>query len=287
MRGLRFEERLLEAGYVARREELLAVEGALATRHLNGGARALLLEGPPGCGKTALAEATAAALGGPFVFSLLHSWSGDEDLFRGVDVAAAVAGDAEHVHQDGVLAVAARLSQQATQEAPVVVCLDELDKAPERVEALLLDWLQTGRVPVQPGEHLQTRLDRVLVFLTSNDQRPLGDALLRRCRRVAMRPLPADLTARLIAERAQVPQGVATLTWRLMRAVAEQEGTVLSLQEGVRCAGEIVACAESAHDVRLILAGWAARTEAGREAARKMDVSPLWGEVVRHRRSEA
>jgi len=273
------EKQLLSVGYEARREELLALAGALQAQ--GGGARALLLEGPPGCGKTAMAESTAKALDAPLVYHLLHSWSGDDDLFVGVDVAAAVAGDSEHVRQDGVLAVAARLSQTHDR---VVVCLDEIDKAPERVEALLLDWLQSGRVPVRPGEHLTTQLDRVVIVLTSNGARPLGDALLRRCRRVQMRPLPEDTCVRLISERAHVPQGIARLTWRAMRALAQAEDTVLSVQEGTRCAEELCAIAENVADVRSILSGWAARTNEGHRAAVAANVSTLWGEIIASRR---
>lgn len=276
---------LSRAGYYARREEVLAVQAALATRRLpGGGARAILVTGAPGCGKTALAEATAEAVGGRLVFAQLHAWSGDEDLFRGVDVGAAVAGDSEHVHQDGVLAVAARLSHEAGEDGLIIVCLDEIDKAPERVEALLLDWLQTGRVPVRPGEHLSTRLDRVLVFLTSNGARPLSDAFLRRVSRVQMRPLPTDLVVRLIAERAQAPVGVCRLVWRAMTEVSAADETTLSLQEGVRCVADAMAVAASIHDLRLVVQAWAARQDEGRAEARRVDLAPAWGEIVAHRR---
>ena len=278
MRPSEVREKLLSAGYESRREEEIALAGAL--RPSGDGARAILLEGPPGCGKTSLGEAWASATAAPLVYALLHSWSGDEELFCGVDVAAAVAGDAAHVRQDGVLARAARLSHD---HDSVVVVLDEVDKTPERTEALLLDWLQSGRVPVRPGEHLTTRLDRVVVLLTSNGQGELGDALLRRCRRVGVRPLPVDTTVRLIASRAGVPAGVARLAWKAAREVAGRE-TVLSLQEGERLAGELWAVAESAADVRLSLAGWAARDEDGRRRAERADVSALWGEIRAQRR---
>ena len=153
----RLTDRLLSVGYHARREEALAVEGAL--RALGAGrVAALLCEGPAGCGKTCLAEALAELLGGGYIYHLLHSWSDDQELLVGVDVAAAVAGDAEHVRQPGVLARAAELSQTATREAPAVLCLDEIDKVQEGTANLLLDFLQTGRVPVRPGEHLATDL---------------------------------------------------------------------------------------------------------------------------------
>lgn len=245
----------------------------------------MLVEGAPGTGKTALAEAIAKATGAEYLYALLHPWSGADELHAGVNVQAAVAGDAERVHQPGVLALAA----EASQRGRVVVCLDELDKAPEATEALLLDWLQSGRVPVRPGHHLQTRLDRVLVIITSNGQRELSDALLRRCRRLRMAPMADNLRIRLAAERSCAPMGVVRLIDRACRAVAHQEGNdALSLQEIAHACREAWEMAESVEDVAEIVAAWAARTPEGAEAVRTADarkaIIGAWGEIAAQRR---
>jgi MoxR-like ATPase len=276
-------EALATVGYVARRREALAVTGLLTTPPEAVGARALLLEGPPGAGKSALAEAVAHAWGWPLVVAQLHAWTDADELFVGVDVAAAVAGAADQVRQDGVLAVAARASQQAAPGSYVVLLLDEIDKTSERAEALLLDWLQSGRVPLQPGVHLQTDLSRVLVFVTSNAMRTLSDALLRRLRRCYVEPLPVDLTEQLIARMSGIEdKGLARVAWRLAREIAEADGAVLSPQEGARLIRELVTVAASVLDVREVLAGWAARGGAGRDLAAKTKRAPeLWAEVAR------
>jgi MoxR-like ATPase len=279
---------LRAAGYEPRRPEILALAGAL-TAPRGAGARCLLVEGPPGAGKSALAEAVATALGVPLVVHQCHAWTDADELFVGVDVAAAVAGDAENVREDGVLAVAARLSQAeppAGAGASLVLLLDELDKAPERAEALLLDWLQSGRVPVRPGVHLQTRLDRVLVVITSNGVRPLGEALIRRCRRVRMDPLPTAIQERILVERSGLPARLVQAAWRAAREVAALDGCAcLSLQEGVRLLAEL-ACCESAEDCGWALAGWAGRGERAQERAPKFPQAPgVWGEVLRYRRT--
>jgi MoxR-like ATPase len=264
-------DRLRAAGYEPRRREMLAVTAALAT--VGAGARALLLDGPQGCGKSALAAAVAAAHEAPLVVAQFHAWTDADELFVGVDVVAAVAGDAAAVRQDGVLAVAARLAEE---HDLVVVLLDEVDKGSERAEVLLLDWLQSGRVPIRPGVHLRTQLARVLVVLTSNGARPLSDALLRRVRRVRMEPLPVDVQERILHERTGMPAGVVRLAWRAARAVG---GPELSLQEGERLLGEL-RFAESIADVRESLAGWAARDAAQNQTALRADVAALWGELL-------
>ena len=237
-------------------------------------------------GKTALAEAIASDHGAVFLYALLHSWSGADDLFAGISVSAAVAGDAANVTQPGILALAAEASQK---NPLVVVCLDELDKAPESVEALLFDWLQSGRVPVKPGTHLQTRLERVLVIIASNGQRPHSEALIRRCRRLRMEPLPMELRVELAAARSGAPKGVVALVDRACQVIAQAEGNdALSLQEIANACREIWAVCESAQEVGEALASWAAHSD---EAAQIVQTPPLrklcgsiWGEVLAHRR---
>jgi MoxR-like ATPase len=275
------------SSYLPSPQAAQAVRALLAQQ--GSGARALLVTGAPGTGKTALAEHIASANRAPFFYALLHSWSGADDLFAGINVPAAVAGDAENVHQPGVLALVAEASHR---HPLVVVCLDELDKAPDSVEALLLDWLQSGRVPVRPGEHLTTRLDRVLVVITSNGQRPHTDALLRRCRRLRMPPMAEDLRVRLAQERSGAPAGVVRLLDRACQLVARAEGNeALSLQEIAHACREAWEVAASAEEVAEVLRAWAARTDAGALAVDAPEVrrlvAAIWGEIVASRRKEA
>jgi len=281
--------KLMGVGYMPRRSDVLALAGAL-TAPTGAGLRAVLLEGPPGTGKSAFAEAVSEVIKGDghqveFVVYQCHSWSDADELFVGVDVSAAVAGESGSVRQDGVLAKVARASERGM----VVLLLDEIDKTMQRTEALLLDWLQSGRVPLRPGVQIKTTMDNVLCFITSNAHRELSDALMRRVRRVMMQPLPIAQQETLLIRRTSLPPGFVRVLWKLAREIAVHEGNeALSLQEGVRALHETFEFATDTGDIALTLQGWAARSNKGREYVRSnvvgsRNLSAAWSELRRAR----
>lgn len=243
-------------GYVARPQELAALRFLVHGRVA--GARALFLEGAPGTGKTFLGECLAKGQEWPLVFVQCHSWTTDQELFEGIDVAAAVAGDADAVRKDGALLAGAKASLQGK----VVLIVDEIDKAPERVDALLLDFLQSGRVPSEGGV-VQANLDNLLVMITSNRVRDAHPALLRRCRRLQMAPLADETFDLLVSERAEVGRALARQIRRACQGAAGADQQETSVQEAVNFAEELKFAA-SREDVLLAAEGWAARGPKGR-----------------------
>jgi MoxR-like ATPase len=287
------EKEVRAAGYIPRRSDILGIAGALLNQ-ANVGSKAMVLLGPPGTGKSAFASAAASALKAEFVVYQCHSWSDADELFVGVDICAAVAGDSESVRQEGVLAKAARISKKKT----VVLLLDEIDKTMERTEALLLDFLQTGRVPVQPGVHIQANLENILVIATSNEQREMTEAGTRRFCRVEMNPLDVHTQVSLIHNKSQVPLGICKIMWKAARVVAAHEQNhSLSIQEGIRLISAAAYIAQSKEDVGVFLSQWAARTNKGREYVKKEYNKPTssrglgyliaaaWSEICKERRN--
>lgn len=216
-----------------------------------------LLIGPPGVGKTRTAHMAAEKAGAELVYHLLHNWSDADELFFGINVQAAVAGDAANVKLEGVLARAARLSQSG----PVVLCLDEVDKTTEATENLLLDFLQYGRVPTGPATQMFAKPQNLVVYLTTNGQRELGDALLRRCRRQFMTTLPVEKQEEILASKTGAPKGLVVTAWKAARWLAEQEGNMyLSLDEGEGLLLEVMASEDSKTALNALIS-WGCRKE--------------------------
>ncbi|HYO38998.1 MAG TPA: MoxR family ATPase [Nocardioidaceae bacterium] len=152
----------------------------------------LLLEGEPGVGKTAAAKALAGTLGAPLVrlqcyegltaAEALFDWNYQRQLL------AIRLAEAQH----GRLTEADLFSEEFLLERPILRCvrhtgpqppvllIDEVDRADDEFEALLLEFLGEGSVTV-PELGTFTAAAPPVVVLTSNRTRDLHDALRRRC----------------------------------------------------------------------------------------------------------
>ena len=148
----------------------------------------LLLEGEAGVGKTEAAKALAAALParlirlqcyeGLDVAHAVYEWNYARQLLH---IRAAQEGTVSEAELFGPEFLIRRpLLQAIESEEPVVLLIDEIDRADEEFEAFLLEILSDFQVTVPELGTIQPRR-RPAVVLTSNRTRELHDALRRRC----------------------------------------------------------------------------------------------------------
>jgi MoxR-like ATPase len=183
------EQRLSDHNYVA--DRALAVSVFLALRLK----RPLFLEGEPGVGKTALAGATAAALGtdlirlqcyeGLDVGHALYEWDYARQLLelRILDATHTLQRESAHRELYSEAFLIRRPLLQAIDPArtrPAVLLIDEIDRADEEFEGFLLELLAEFQITI-PEIGTIRATQPPLVFLTSNRTREVHDALKRRC----------------------------------------------------------------------------------------------------------
>ena len=164
--------------YVATDDLKLAVNAALALR------RPLLIKGEPGTGKTMLAEEVAAALGRPLLQWHIKSTTKAHQGLYEYDAVSRLRdsqlGD-EKVRDIGNYIVKGVLWRAFESTEPVVVLIDEIDKADIEFPNDLLRELDRMEFHVyETRETIQAR-HRPLIIITSNNEKDLPDAFLRRC----------------------------------------------------------------------------------------------------------
>ena len=215
------KQKMDEAHYIY--DETLATVLAVALQL----GRPLLIEGAAGVGKTEIAKVMASALDRDLVrlqcyegldeSKALYEWNYQKQLLSiQVNMGQSDRDELTKSLFSDEFLLERPLLQSIRSEKPVVLLIDEIDKADEEFEAFLLELLSEMQVTIPEVGTVKAK-SIPFVVLTSNRARPLSEALRRRCAYLYIQY--PDLEKELVIIRAKLPHVDDRLCVQVAQAV--------------------------------------------------------------------
>jgi MoxR-like ATPase len=191
-------QKLAEVGYECL--PYLAIQVSLLLNTPFDRVRALLMEGPPGCGKSFMAKCLARITGADFMCMSCYEGMNTQHLIEQpstLGLANAMSkkgGSKEKLVNLGILSRAYLKSQNQ----PVILLIDEIDKTEVGIDTFFLGPIQDGTVYLESRPPIDANVDNLLLVFTKNYVRQLNDALLRRVHPIEMTYLDSEMEKRIL-----------------------------------------------------------------------------------------
>jgi energy-coupling factor transporter ATP-binding protein EcfA2 len=164
--------------------------------------RTLLLEGPSGCGKSFLAKSLCKITDAELMVLSCYNGMPTQNLIETPSTLALVSAMASKDVDHSTLMNLGILSRAflKSQERPALLLIDELDKPDAAIDTFFLGPIQDGMIWLESRPPIKANPDNLIMIFTKNFNRPIDDALLRRCHPIKMTYLDSTLETKILSE---------------------------------------------------------------------------------------